>query len=137
MRKIIQYTGKPLCLLLLLSFVLLDLSIHSAKAGMIGTEAVIEARAAEASRERVADFLERDDVRRALVKQGVDPVEASKRVEALTDAEVNRLARELEQLPAGAGINTIVGAAVFVFLVLLVTDILGFTEVFPFVKPVN
>ncbi|MDF1614410.1 PA2779 family protein [Desulfurivibrio dismutans] len=137
MRRFMLSVGKPLCLVLLFSFVLLDLSIHSAQAGMIGTETVIEARAAEVSRERVAEFLERDDVRRALVRQGVAPLEAQKRVAALSDAEVNQIAQELEQLPAGAGIGSIIGAAVFVFLVLLVTDILGFTEVFPFVNPVR
>jgi hypothetical protein len=41
----------------------------------------------------------------------------------------------MDQLPAGGdGIGTIVGAAVLVFLILLITDILGFTHVFPFVK---
>jgi hypothetical protein len=43
----------------------------------------------------------------------------------------------LDELPAGEGagaIGVIVGAILIIFLVLLVTDLLGLTDVFPFVK---
>ena len=137
MRRIILYAGKPLCLLLLMSFVLLDLSLHSAKAGLITTEAVIEAQQADDNRDRVAAFLARDDVQRALVSQGVDPAEAKNRVAALSDAEVEKIAGQLDNLPAGAGVGSVVGAVVFIFIVLLITDILGFTNIFPFTRSVQ
>lgn len=137
MRRIILYAGKPLCLLLLMSFVLLDLSLHSAKAGLITTEAVIEAQQADENRDRVAAFLARDDVQRALVSQGVDPAEAKNRVAALSDAEVEKIAGQLDNLPAGAGVGSVVGAVVFIFIVLLITDILGFTNIFPFTRSVQ
>lgn len=137
MRRIILYAGKPLCLLLLMSFVLLDLSVHSAKAGLITTEAVIEARQADDNRDRVVAFLARDDVQRALVSQGVDPAEAKNRVAALADAEVEKIAGQLDNLPAGAGVGSVVGAVVFIFIVLLITDILGFTNIFPFTRSVQ
>jgi hypothetical protein len=67
--------------------------------------------------------------------QGVDPLEAQARVASLSDAEAVRLAGQVEHLPAGGNaIGVIVGAAVLVFIVLLITDILGYTDVFPFVK---
>ncbi|MFH7321165.1 PA2779 family protein [Desulfurivibrio sp. D14AmB] len=137
MRKLIRYFGKPLCLLLLTAFVLLDLNVYSAKAGLIGTEAILTVQANDEARARVALFLERDEVRQALARHGISPAEAGSRVAALTDAEVLRLAEEIDHLPAGAGVGTIVGAAVFVFIVLLVTDILGFTKVFPFTRSVR
>ena len=38
-------------------------------------------------------------------------------------------------MPAGQGaIGVIIGAALIIFLVLLITDIVGITDVFPFVK---
>ena len=41
-------------------------------------------------------------------------------------------------MPAGGdGIGALVGAAVLIFLVLLLTDILGFTHVFPFTKSIK
>jgi hypothetical protein len=41
----------------------------------------------------------------------------------------------MDQLPAGGdAVGVLIGASLFVFIVLLITDILGFTDVFPFVK---
>jgi hypothetical protein len=136
MRKLISYAGKPLCLLLLVSFVLLDLtmSVHSAKAGLIGTETVINVQATDDARARVAAFLEREDVQQAMINQGVNPAEARSRVAALTEEEVLKIAGELDRLPAGAGVGAVIGAVVLIFIVLLITDILGFTKVFPFTR---
>ncbi len=44
----------------------------------------------------------------------------------------------IDQLPAGGdGLGVIVGAAVLIFPVLLITDVLGVTDIFPFVKKVD
>ena len=65
----------------------------------------------------------------------VDPAEAVQRVAGLSDAEVQRIAGHLDQLPAGQGaIGAVIGAAVLIFLILLVTDLLGLTDVYPFVR---
>lgn len=104
-------------------------------AQMITTEISIEMNKQAEGRTTVNTFLQRKDVQQTMVRQGIDLVEAQKRVDSLSDAEVVRLARTIEQLPAGAGgIGTVIGAAVFIFIVLLVTDLLGLTHVFPFVN---
>jgi len=64
---------------------------------------------------------------------GVDPAVAIARVDRLSEQEVATAAERMQQLPAG-GDGGIVGAIVLIFLVLLLTDILGVTNVFPFVK---
>ena len=74
------------------------------------------------------------DVQAALEKNGVSTVEARARVEALSDDELDQLAANLDQLPAGSGI---LGLVFVTFIVLLVTDILGFTKVFPFTRSVK
>ena len=80
-------------------------------------------------------FLAREDVREQMQDLGVDPAEAEARVAAMSDAEVQELAGKLDNAKAGEGpLGAIVGAAVFVFVVLLITDILCFTDVFPFTK---
>ena len=99
-----------------------------AYAALVTTDAALD-------HQRIAGLLERADVRERLRAYGVDPAEARARVAALTDAEAAQLVSNIEQLPAG-GIG-IVGAIVLVFLVLLVTDILGYTKVFPFTKPIR
>jgi UPF0716 family protein affecting phage T7 exclusion len=52
----------------------------------------------------------------------------------MTDDEAAQLAAQLDSLPTG---GSIVGAIVLVFLVLLITDILGFTKIFPFTRSVR
>jgi hypothetical protein len=65
----------------------------------------------------------------------VNPGEIKTRVGALTDAEAAELAGRIDELPAG-GVG-ILGAILIVFLVLLLTDILGYTKVFPFTRPMR
>lgn len=130
----LQKMIKPVSFFLILSFLLLDFSVQTAKAQLIGTNSVIAAEKQAANRERVTTFLGRNDVQRVMVQHGVDAVEAQKRVASLSDAELTKISQAMEQLPAGGdGVGAVVGAAVFIFLVLLITDLLGLTHVFPFV----
>jgi hypothetical protein len=102
------------------------LSAFPAHAGMI-------AAGAGSDRARIAAALEREEVRAQLAVHGVSQAQAQARVAALTDAEAAQLAGAVDALPAG-GID-ILGLALVVFLVLLLTDILGYTKIFPFTKP--
>jgi hypothetical protein len=88
---------------------------------------------AAADRDRISAVLEREDVRAQLAARGVSPEQARARVAALSDAEAAELAARIDELPAG-GIG-VLGAALVVFLVLLLTDILGYTKIFPFTRP--
>lgn len=125
---------KPVSFLLIVSFLLLNFSAQPAQAQLIGTNAVIAAQKQAAIREQVTTFLGRDDVQKVMVQHGVDAAEAQKRVASLSDSELTRISHAMERLPAGGdGVSAVVGAAVFIFLVLLITDLLGLTHVFPFV----
>jgi hypothetical protein len=106
----------------------------TAQASIISTEQAMVTPAGDASRERVAAFLARDDVRTELQAQGVSADDAIARVQAMSDAEVAQLADRVDQAPAGAGV---VGVLFTIFLILLVTDILGLTKVFPFTRAVR
>lgn len=110
--------------------------VQTAQATMIGTEQVASANsttAGDAARARLAESFARADVQNRLQALGVDASDASERVAALTDDEAVRLAGEIDKAPAGG----IIGVIVFVFFVLLVTDILGFTKVFPFTRSIR
>ena len=102
-----------------------------AQAAMIGTEALTGSPA----HARIAAALDRAEVQAQLRASGVDPAEAKARAAALSDAEAAELAARIDSLPAG-GVS-VLGALLLIFLVLLVTDILGFTKVFPFTRPVK
>ena len=117
----------------LVAFGILALSLHlpAAHAGMIGTEAMVNAVQVQQDRERLRDVFNRDDVQAQLIARGVDPAQVQARVDSLTDQEVLALNGKLDQLPAGGDALELL---VLVFIVLLITDILGFTNIFPFVK---
>jgi len=116
---------------LMVSMLSLSLWMPNVQAGMISNEQVIASQTVQHERERVRAVFDRQDVREQLQARGVDADSARVRVDALTDDEVATINSKLDSLPAG---GDIVSAAVFVFIVLLVTDILGLTKVFPFTK---
>ena len=79
--------------------------------------------------------LERADVRTRMEAMGVSAGDVKARIDALSDEELGRLAAGLDNLPAGG--DGIIGAIIFVFLILLITDILGLTKIFPFTRSVR
>ncbi len=110
--------------------------IQPAHAGLVSTEQVdrlADGEQADSGHARLTAVLSRADVLDAMQRQGVDPAMAVERVSALTDDEAGRLAEQINSAPAGG----IIGALLLVFFVLLVTDILGLTKVFPFTRPVR
>jgi len=109
----------------------------AAWAEMIATDRVeAQGQAQISARQRVNSLLDRTDVRAALESRGVSADQAKARVAALSDSEVEGLSRKIDSLPAGAGgFETVLWIGFLVFLILLITDILGFTKVFPFTRP--
>jgi outer membrane receptor protein involved in Fe transport len=106
----------------------------TAQAAMVSTEQAMVTVAGDADREHVSAFFTRADVQTALQAQGVNANDAIERVKAMSDVEVAQLADRVDQAPAGAGV---VGVLFTVFLILLVTDILGLTSVFPFTRSIR
>jgi hypothetical protein len=121
--------------LLVVSFCLLNFNVPMAQAKMVGTDAVIAEQQTVDQRAHVATFLAREDVRQILTRNGIDPAEAQNRIDSLSNAEIAKIANSIDQLPAGGNaVGAVVGAAVLIFLVLLITDIIGLTHVYPFVN---
>ena len=123
--------AKPVSHLVIAGLLALSVHLPAAQASLVGTEAVINANQVQHNRERLHQMLNREDVKSQLIARGVDPSQVQARVDSLTDQEVQTLAAKMDQMPAG---GDVLGVIVFLFLVLLITDILGFTNIFPFVK---
>ena len=133
--RMIRQAVKPVSILLTVCMMLLSLPHKTAFAGIIGTETILEATRGQEARDYLNRILTREDVQTSLISQGIDPIEARARIDSLSDAEVVSLAEQIEQLPSGGNaVAAIVGALLIVFLILLLTDILGLTDIFPFVK---
>ena len=110
--------------------------LSSAQAALIPTEAVAAAQAPVGSgHERLNATLDRADVQAALQERGISVDQARARVAALTDDEAAHVANQIDQAPAGAA--DVLGVIIFIFVLLLITDILGFTKIFPFTRSIR
>ena len=130
-RRFIRYV----CFFVAVTMLLMSLPVQMVRAAMIKTETVLTLSTVNDVRENLNQFLGREDVQAIMTAQGISPAEAKARVDSLSDDEILQIADKMDQLPAGgSALGVIVGAAVFIFVVLLITDILGFTDIFTFVK---
>lgn len=102
-----------------------------ANAAIVSTSEMVATEQAKIDREFLLTSLEREEVRTALTSQGVDLEMAKQRVASMSDEEVRMLNQKMEEMPAGGGV---VGIIIIVFLVLVITDLVGWTDVFPFVN---
>lgn len=126
--RVLRKTGS-----LLLAASLLGAPIASAQAAMVGTSQALAAEQGSLDRARLTSLLEREDLQRQLAAMGVDVQQAKDRVASLTEAEVAQINQRIGALPAGG--NTVVGVFVLLLLILAITDVLGVTDVYPFVHP--
>ena len=97
-----------------------------AAAAMMGTAQAATGTRAE-QLDRVDHFLAQDSVRSVLEQQGVDPADARARVQSLSDSELQRVANNIDRLPAGGSALAVIG---LVFVVLVVLEIVGVINVF-------
>lgn len=116
------------------SMLSMSIWVPSAQATLVSSEQVIAGQSMQHERDRVRSLFERADVREQLLARGVDANAVKARLDALTDSEVASIAGKLDSIPVG---GDIIDTMVFIFLVLLITDILGFTKVFPFTRSIH
>lgn len=118
---------------LILSLSLIMLPLGSANSAMIGNSQLIDAQQG-IDRSTLLQSLDRQQVRDYLSQQGVDAEQVKLRVAQMTDQEIATLNAHLADLPAG---GDALGIIVLIFLVFIVTDIIGATDIFPFVHPIR
>jgi hypothetical protein len=134
--KHIRQRAKSTRVFLVILTVLLTVPCQSVLAAMIPTEATFDGSSqGQAARGAIKALLAREDVRAILSAQGIDPLEAMQRVDSLTDAEARRIADQIEELPAGGGFFvTFILVVGIIFIILVITDALGYTNVFTFIR---
>lgn len=116
---------------LLTAFVFVGFT-QTVQAALISTEQVVAAGAAQQERAKITIALDRPEVQAQLEKMGISRSDAEARIAALSDAEAASIAHQIDTLPAGG--DGFIGVLLFIFILLLVTDILGLTKVFPFTR---
>ena len=117
----IRKKAHPVALLMIILTMLLSVPYQAAFAALVETETMLDMNRGQEARETLKQFMVRQDVRSAIVSQGVDPLEAEARLKSLTDAEVIQLADQIDQLPAGGDVlGLAIAVLVIVILVLVI-----------------
>lgn len=104
------------------------------QAGMVSTGEMQSQQQASMDRQQILTLLDRAEVQQQLIGMGVDIDAARDRVGQLTASELSQLNAQMGELPAG---GNILGLLVLIFLVFVITDVIGATDIFPFIKSVN
>ena len=119
------------------SLIAVSIFTNTTYASFISTQAAVEKNLSniEQKREKVKAFMQREDVIKKFEAMGINPKDAQKRVASLSDEEIEKISKNIDSMPAGG--NAIIGAIVLIFLVLLITDILGYTKIFTFTRPIQ
>ncbi len=107
----------------------------SAFAGMVTTDNATDHALADQGRAKIMALVVRQDISDQLQAKGVTKQQAIARVNSLTDEEAIRVSGKLDQLPAGG--EVVLDLLFTLFIILLITDILGFTKVFPFTRSIK
>lgn len=117
----IRKKAQPVAILMIILTMLFSVPYQAAFAALVETETMLDMSRGQEARETLKQFMVRQDVRSAIVSQGVDPFEAEARLNSLTDTEVVQLADQIDQLPAGGdALGLAVTVLVIVILVLVI-----------------
>ena len=118
----------------LLTVTLISMTFNSSQAAMIANDVVISQSQHHSARAKLMQAVQREDVRQQLLNMGVDPAAVESRINLMTHEEIAQLNQQVEDLPAG---GSVLGVLLIIFIVFVITDVIGATDIFPFIKPVN
>lgn len=110
------------------------LLVSSANAAVVSTSDMLVEHQQFDNKQAVTDFVNRDDVKQQMLELGVSPQDVDSRINSMTASELAQLNANLQDAPAGAGV---VGVLLTIFIVFVITDVIGATDIFPFIRPVN
>ena len=133
--KLLRQKAKPVSVFMTILILLLAVPYQSVFAAMIGTETVIDMASGQEARDCLNRMMIREDVQTVFTSYGINPLEAKTRLDTLSDAEIMSLYDQIEQLPSGGSdLGTAFIAVGVVFIILFITDLLGYTDVFSFTR---
>ena len=115
-----------------LSILLALMPLLPAQAAMIGNQQIINQGLSHQTRDGLQQLFEQETAQQQLQAWGVNPDQIKSRIDSLTDAELARINQQVNDLQAG---GDVLGILLVIFLVFVITDIIGATDVFPFINP--
>lgn len=122
-----NYLKKFTLIPLLVTVITVNFLALPAMSAVISTQTVLNQQNSSKQTE-VQAFLAREDVRSQMVMLGVNPDDVNDRIASLTDQELAQLQQHINDMPAGSSSALVVLGAIF--LILLVLELVGVTNVF-------
>lgn len=119
----------------LLSAMLLILPVIPAQAAMVGTAEIVSPATVRAGEGTLRRFLEQENARQQLRQLGVSTASLDERISRLTDSELARINQGIDSMHAGG--TGVLGVVVLIFVIFVITDVIGATDIFPFIHPVR
>ena len=117
--------------MLILASSVLSVSVH---ADYIDNPELFTSEQSQLDKAQLKDFFSTANAQEKLIEMGVSPELAMVRIDQLTPQEVAQFNQDVENMPAGSGV---LGIIVLFAVVFIITDVIGATDIFPFIKPVT
>ncbi len=111
---------------------MLVIGMSQASAAVFSSEQVIANQQFNFNKQQVLSYVDSAEVQNKLIELGVSPADAKQRIANMTAEELSALNSQMNEMPAGG----IVGVVVTVLVVVVVTDLMGLTDVYPFINPI-
>ncbi len=134
MRRSVKFR-KVVASLVVVAFCFLSVVVAPLHATLVGTADILATQETDMTRDKIKTFLAREDVVNQLQAFGVGMEEAQARVDTLTAEEIQLLSEKIDEMPAGGdALGFLLALAVITFVVLIILDLAGVTDVFTFIK---
>ncbi len=119
-----------------LSLLILIVGFQSsiAQAAIVGTQELVAQESASMTRTQILTLLDQEEAKQALTQLGVDKNAVEQRVDNMTAEELQAFNDQLQEMQAGGDIVIVI---LVVFLILILLDLLGTTNIFPAINPVQ
>ena len=111
---------------------ILMFGLGQASADVYSPDQVISHQQFNYDKQQVLSFVGNAQVQQKLIELGVSPADAQQRIANMTHQEINALNSQLNDMPAGG----IIDVVVTVLVVVAVLDLMGITDVYPFINPI-
>ncbi len=121
--------------LIIMTTLIAVVSLSSVQAGMVSNEQIIEKVHQQIDKDTLLQAMHRTEVKEQLASLGVSSAELETRINQMTHAEITQLNSQMADMPAGAG--DVLGVFVTLLVIFVITDVLGATDIFPFIRPIT
>ena len=123
--KRLRKKSSPISIVMIIFVLNLITPIQPVFAALIGTDTYVEKEQIDNAREKVNVFLSKQKATQMMIQQGVNPDEVRNRMASLSDQEIMKISKQIDNLPAGGdGVSLVISVLIIVLLVLVIMKLL-------------